>query len=114
MTTPTDLYLRLVQAGVELYADGDHLRWRAPEGLITAAVLADLKVHKLGLLMIIQNTPARQLEALLAQVEDPEIRDGLRYQFEERAAIVHFEGRQSVEAGERMALEEIRREVGAP
>ena len=36
----------LKQRGVELAVDGDRLRWRAPEGVVTADVIETLRSHK--------------------------------------------------------------------
>ena len=48
------LLTELTRAGVILTAKADRLAYDAPRGMLTPAILADLKAHKAGLLALLQ------------------------------------------------------------
>lgn len=50
---------------------------------------------------------ARQVAALIAGVQDPEMRDDLRLRFDERAAICEIDGKLSRVEAERVAHDEV-------
>ncbi|RKG92068.1 non-ribosomal peptide synthetase [Corallococcus terminator] len=56
--TPSRLLRDLSGQGVELWAEGDKLRYRAPNNVLTPAILADLKHHKAGLLELLRERAA--------------------------------------------------------
>nr|UYH37511.1 amino acid adenylation domain-containing protein [Myxococcaceae bacterium MCy9487] len=60
--TPSRLLRDLSAQGVELWAEGDRLRYRAPGNILTPAILADLKNHKAELLQLIleRSAPLRR------------------------------------------------------
>ncbi|MEZ4868995.1 MAG: amino acid adenylation domain-containing protein [Caldilineaceae bacterium] len=48
---------RLSLAGLDLWLEADRLRYRAPDGLLTPAVLADLKAHKDEIIALLRTAP---------------------------------------------------------
>ncbi len=71
MTAPT-LLDRLHRRGVRFRIDGDRLRWLAPVGVVNEADLTALREHKADVLAI--------------------LREDELDRFEERAAIMEFDG----------------------
>ena len=55
LDTPAALLAELTALGIELQAHGDRLRFR-PKAAMTAALVARVKVHKLGLLALLADT----------------------------------------------------------
>ena len=53
---------QLRQSGVKLWVEGDRLKFRAPEGAVTPALLADLKGRKAEILVHLRPTPAYAIE----------------------------------------------------
>ena len=51
----------LRRRGVELTAEGDHLRYRAPRGTLQPADLEELRAHKLSLLDVLREDVAKDL-----------------------------------------------------
>ncbi len=118
-TSAPQLLGRLLQQGVELAAWGGRLRYR-PESAVDDALRCQLIQHKRELLRLVLNmaTPplpagtwAQCTSALLAGISDDVKRTRLREEFEERAAICHYEGALNVEDAERIAFLQIYRAV---
>ena len=87
--TASTLLDRLHRRGVRFRIDGDRLRWVAPAGVMTEADLTALREHKAGVLAV--------------------LREDERDRFEERAAIMQFDGEMTREEAERNAMEEASR-----
>ena len=87
--TPAVLLATLHAAGVVLTMDGPALRYRAPTGVMTAELLQDLSRHKAALLTLLtwRATVAQWPPDVLAL-------------WEERAAIMQYEGGLSQEDAE--------------
>ena len=82
----------LHRRGVRFRTNGDRLRWRAPEGVMTEAVISELREHKTEAMTI--------------------VREQERDQFEERAAIIQFDAYFSRREAERRARNERRQTDG--
>ena len=82
----------LHRRGVRLWINGEKLRWRAPEGVMTEADLSALREHKAEVLAIIREQDA----------------DGI----EERSAIIEFDAYLSRREAERRARNERRQTDG--
>jgi TubC N-terminal docking domain/Condensation domain len=54
MSTTLELLSRLRRAGIRLWAEGDELRCRAPEGALTSHLVAELREKKGNLLALLQ------------------------------------------------------------
>ncbi len=76
----------LHRRGVRLWINGEKLRWRAPEGVVTAADLSALREHKAEAMAIIREQDADRIE--------------------ERAAIIQFDAYYSRREAERRARNE--------
>ena len=86
MTTST-LRDRLHRLGVRFRIDGDRLRWRAPAGVMAETDISDLQEQK---------------SAVLATLHDEKL-DA----YEERAAIMEYDGGMTRKEAERRAWDEI-------
>ena len=60
---------------------------------------------------LLQPDWARQVSAMLAEIDDPDVRADLRFQFEERVAIAEIDGGLPVDEAERIAFEQVRHEA---
>jgi hypothetical protein len=76
----------LHRRGVRLWIKGEKLRWRAPEGVVTAADLSALREHKAEAMAIIREQDADRIE--------------------ERAGIIEFDAHLSRREAERRARNE--------
>lgn len=56
--TATDFYSELTQYGVNVWLDGGALKYRAPQDVMTPALLADLKAHKAELIALLASNDA--------------------------------------------------------
>lgn len=56
--TATDFYSELTQHGVNVWLDGGALKYRAPQDVMTPALLADLKAHKAELIALLASNDA--------------------------------------------------------
>ena len=91
---------QLRAAGVTVEAEGAQLRLRCPT-TIAPALLTLAKTEKAGLLRLVADTPAPpSISAIVAQWPAD-----IREQFIERAAIIQFDGGETMERAERMAFE---------
>ena len=52
----TELLAYLRGQGVELWVNGDHLRYRAPKGLLTPALRREMAEHKLEIMALLRET----------------------------------------------------------
>jgi amino acid adenylation domain-containing protein len=59
--TPADVVGRLVDQGVQLWTEGDRLRFKAPQGVLQAADTALLREHKQGIVELLQGRLAMRL-----------------------------------------------------
>src|SRR2546429_8209542 len=56
--TVAEILADLAQQGVQLWAEGDRLRYRAPKGVLTPVLRAMLSEHKAEILALLQQHPA--------------------------------------------------------
>jgi len=101
----------LHRAGVILSANEDRLEVDAPAGATTPALLTMLKARKPELLAVLNGAYLNAGLSLLLSVADPQQREGLAELFDERAGICQHDGNKSRGEAERLAYEELTREV---
>jgi len=69
-----DLVAALHERGVRLVADGSRLRWRAPEGAMTIALVEALRDNKQELLALVTNDTEREFLPLDGTIAADEYR----------------------------------------
>ena len=57
MNTPSVLLAELTRRGVELWAEGERLRYRAPRGAMAPELFETLRAHKAALLEVLRDVP---------------------------------------------------------
>ena len=63
MNTPSVLLAELARRGVDVWAEGERLRYRAPRGALTPALLGALRAHKAELLEALRPGPQEACHA---------------------------------------------------
>ena len=79
----------LAAAGVDLYCDGPHLRYRAPQGALTPRLRQHVTRHRAGLIAHLHDHDCAGLPPRVADWPAD-----WREDFEERAAIIEYLGGQ--------------------
>lgn len=106
----SSLLAELNHLGVELVAEGERLRYR-PRQVITADMATRMKAHKAELLALLaQTAPARSSVTFddAVDVSSPaDLPMDWRIEFEERAAILEYDGGLSRDEADEQALHEI-------
>jgi len=62
-----ELLTSLRQSGVKVWIDGDHLRYRAPEGVLTASTRSQLAEHKREIMALLCLIRLRKIPRGLTQ-----------------------------------------------
>lgn len=101
--TPADVLLACVEAEIVLWLDGDRLRFRAPEGALTVQLRSHVAAGR-GALVALLRSGAVLPVPVAGWPEDR------RADFEERAAIMEFDGGLVREVAEREAERLVRLE----
>jgi hypothetical protein len=120
MTTTTapraiDLLVELNRLGVIVTLKGDRIGLQ-PASRVPAEMLTAVRDHKVELLDLLADPRCRwkeQAEALLAAVDDPDLREDLRHIFDEREAIVSVDGGLGDDEAGRLAYEQLAGAVAA-
>lgn len=101
--TAIDVLNDLKSRDVRLSARGDRLAWEAPAGVMTADLKAMLASRKADLLAVLEGDWNKAALVLIDREPDRDRRTDLRYQFEERAGILQYDGGLSRADAEREA-----------
>ena len=101
--TPADALLRSIEAGIVLWVEGPRLRYRAPVGTLTPALRDHLTSARGALIALLR--AGAGLPVARSSWAEP-----WRSAFEERAALMEFEGGLPREAAEREAEHLVRLE----
>lgn len=68
----TELLTNLLQRRIQLWVEGDRLRFRAPQGTLTEALRSQLKQHKTEIIAIIEKFESAERKSLPKLVNAPE------------------------------------------
>ena len=105
--TPLSIIDRLDRAGVVVAVNGDKLTYDAPAGTMTPDLLYAMRDAKPTLLALLAGNWCGAAIAIIDRLDDPDQRESLRFQFEERAGICERDGGLSRREAEWIACEEI-------
>lgn len=94
--TAADVLLRLVEAGVVLWVEGDRLRYRAPKGAIDPELRAQAAAARGALIALVKSGAVLPADRAAWSAE-------ARHDFEERAGILEFDGGMARPAAEHEA-----------
>jgi hypothetical protein len=108
---PFTLIECLSRTGVTLAVNGGKLTYDAPAGMMTPRFLDAMREHKPILLALASGDWGVAAIAMIDRIPDPDQRESLRFQFEERAGIAEFDGGMDRREAEQSALGHVLSEI---
>jgi hypothetical protein len=109
--TAAALITDLARHEISLSVNGEKLRVEGPAELLTAELRALLAPRKPELMAVLTGDWCGAAAAVFGTICDVEIRGDVQHRFDERAGICEYDGGVSRADAERMAFEEVSREL---